>query len=83
MKCRSHDLFVALSIEMLNTQFHEDFCNKISMCVGLYHYAVISRNVENWLLGDEISHPSRQTETFSAVLYSTGVIFDLSNLQTL
>jgi hypothetical protein len=26
MKCRSYDLFVPVSIEIMNIQFHEDFC---------------------------------------------------------
>jgi len=59
MRCRSYDLFVPISIEILNIQFHEHFCNKIVVCIGLCTYAIILQNVENYLLIDTISHPSR------------------------
>jgi len=58
MKCRSYDLFAAISIEILNIQFHEDFCNKSDVCVGLCTYAIILRTVEN-VYSDTVSHPSR------------------------
>jgi len=59
MKCRSYDLFVAISIEILNIQFHADICNKTAVCVRLCTYAIIPRNVENCLLIDTVSHRSR------------------------
>lgn len=59
MNCISCDLFVAISIEILNIHFHDDFCNKSAVCVGLCAYTIIPWNVQNYLLIDTVSHPSR------------------------
>lgn len=59
MKCKIYDLFVPILIEILNIKFHEDFCTKSVVCVGLCTYAIIPRNIENYLLIDTISHPNR------------------------